>query len=537
MATIAFIVPPNYAVPHAQFNLERVGLGYLAAPLREAGYHVVILDGIIGRMSWDEIISQTVSCQPLLIGISLMSHDDFLEFKEELAKTRQLLPKSHICLGGTFPSLNWKALLNRLVEIDSIVCGDGDKTIVELADSLKNGLSYNKIPGVAINKDGTPRLSYSRTDWKLDQLPFPSRDQLHDVISSGGPASILTSRGCYGRCNFCALHAISRSLDSRRVRYRSATNVTDEMETLYRHNGAKRFYFLDENFIGPGRRGRKRARDIAREIKRREMKISFSLECRCGDVEEKTFQELSTAGLQRVFLGVESTDQAELDTLRKDQSVAIIFQALDILKRLKIHVEIGFILFTPWSTLKSLANKRQFLEEFGPHATASLGSYLSIVPGTELEGSLRASGLVRGEWPSYRFEFQDRRASILFGLVQRELVSPWNETLQKLLNRQWSQENDWSIKHSLMRDENPALQFVDDLLQWAANKRLHHFDALFDVVAKLSLPEDVDTPPSWALDSLNEIATNSRRHAAETTALLMSLDDWEDSQKEFAAEV
>lgn len=525
MLKIVLIVPPGYSVPHAQFNLERLGLGYLASPLRAFGHHVTIVDGIIERLDWAELLTRIWELRPDVLGVSLMSHHGVAQLHNFLREARSALPSLHICLGGMFPSINWKELLETLPEVDSVICGEGEGTIVALASALEDKAALNSIPGLAVRTSSGVSFEPARTPIELDELLWPARDQLPTILARGGPAALISSRGCYARCTFCTIEAVTRSLYPRPQRYRSPGSIVDEMERLQGEYGARRFYFVDENFIGPGRRGRERAQAIAREITRRRLDVAFSLECRCMDVEAETFKDLVEAGLQRVFLGVETIEQEELDRFHKAQDRQMVDRAIRILRDLGVHVEIGFILFTPWSTLESLARKRRFLEEFGPNTTASLGSYLSVMPGTEVERQLRTEHLLGGAWPDYWFEFRDRRAAILFGLVQQELVTPWNEVIQELLGYQWNQPFDWGIEHARLRSADPALDFVNELLQWTASMRFEHFDALMEIVSQLSLPRDVENPPGWARDALREIAGASRRHAAEVSAMLRALED------------
>jgi anaerobic magnesium-protoporphyrin IX monomethyl ester cyclase len=525
MLNIVLIVPPGYSVPHAQFNLERLGLGYLAAPLRAVSHGVAILDCIIDRLDWAELLTRIRALRPQLLGVSLMSHHGVTRLHNFLCEARIALPSIHICLGGMFPSLNWKELLETLPEVDSVICGEGEGTIVSLASALQDGTPLDSIPGLAVRTTSGAHFEVARTPIDLDELLLPARDQLPAVLARGGPAALISSRGCYARCTFCTIEAVTRSLYPRPQRYRSPGSVVDEMEQLQREYGARRFYFVDENFLGPGRHGRERAQAIAREIKRRRLDVAFSLECRCMDVEAETFRELVEAGMQRVFLGVETIEQEELDRFRKAQDRQMVDRAIGILRDLGVHVEIGFILFTPWSTLESLARKRHFLEEFGSNTTASLGSYLSVMPGTELERQLRDEHLLAGEWPDYWFEFRDQRAAILFGLVQQELVTPWNEVIQELLSHQWNQPLDWGIEHARARSADTALDFVNELLQWTSSVRFEHFDALLEIVSRLSLSQDADNPPEWARDALREVSGASRRHAAEVSALLRALGD------------
>lgn len=519
-ATVLLIVPPHYSVPHAQFNLERIGLGYLASLLRQDGHIVRILDGVIEDVNWAAIVNKVNSLKPDLIGLSLMSHDGLTELEKPLSEIKNKLPNIHICLGGTFPSLNWKKIFKKILTVDTIVCGDGEFVFRKLIRAILQGRSIHNIEGLA-TRDGL--LSICKlpiAGYSLDDLPFPERDQLPIVLSNNGPASVLSSRGCYGRCSFCALHAIQEQYHLRGIRYRTGLNTVDEIETVYKRYNARKFYFLDENFIGSGKKGKKRALEIASEIRRRKIDIAFSLECRCNDVELELFEILRDSGLQRVFIGVESTEQSELNLFKKEQETEDINNAIKILKQLGVHIEIGFMLFTPWSTLKSISRKRKFLESFGPQATASLGSYLSVVPGSKMVGQLKKLELLRGQWPDYHFDFQDRRASILFGLVWRELVEPWNRVIQELLTYQWNQPYDWSIKHALERKPNGVLSFIDELTDWISERRFEIFDSLYDIVKKLSIPKDIEESPLWAVDKLKNISDNSRQKVAEVSALL-----------------
>ena len=83
----------------------------------------------------------------------------------------------------------------------------------------------------------------------LDALPFPKRvgePQLH----LGIPAAFLVgSRGCYGHCTFCCIHAYLKDAGGERYRERSAENLADEIAELRRERGARMFVFHDDDFF------------------------------------------------------------------------------------------------------------------------------------------------------------------------------------------------------------------------------------------------------------------------------------------------
>ena len=54
-------------------------------------------------------------------------------------------------------------------------------------------------------------------------------------------ASIFTSRGCPGRCAYCA-----GGLFGKKCRFRSADGVVEEMIAVNRDHGMRHFYFVDD---------------------------------------------------------------------------------------------------------------------------------------------------------------------------------------------------------------------------------------------------------------------------------------------------
>ena len=119
----------------------------------------------------------------------------------------------------------------------------------------------------------------------LDSLPFPVRDLLPEVLEQTGYASLLSSRGCYGRCTFCSVNAFFARFGAK-YRMRSVENVLAEMEELQRNYGVRNFAFNDANFIC-GRKGRERAFEFAEALLKRGIKARFSIQCRVNDVEKE----------------------------------------------------------------------------------------------------------------------------------------------------------------------------------------------------------------------------------------------------------
>ncbi|MBW2322867.1 MAG: hypothetical protein JRF41_04990 [Deltaproteobacteria bacterium] len=118
--------------------------------------------------------------------------------------------------------------------------------------------------------------------------------------------------------------------------------------------------FCDDNFLC-GRKGVKRARQIAEAIIKRGLDISFTIECRLESVELDLFEFLKKAGLDTVLVGVESIDEASLELFKKHRPEGLLDRALSILDSLDIRVHLGFIMFNPASTIESIRKNIAFL--------------------------------------------------------------------------------------------------------------------------------------------------------------------------------
>src|SRR5208337_4375395 len=91
----------------------------------------------------------------------------------------------------------------------------------------------------------------------LDEIPFPAydlinlKDYYHDTSNWLNPKnlpintsiSILSSRSCPMRCNFCSMFMVMGP----KWRCRSPQNVVDEIEYLYHKYNHRHFSFMDDN--------------------------------------------------------------------------------------------------------------------------------------------------------------------------------------------------------------------------------------------------------------------------------------------------
>lgn len=394
---------------------EHLGLGYLGAVLRNAGHEVIFLSSILDKLNFKKTVNAIVKADADLIGFSVK--EIFARRTIDIIqKLRKVGVKSKIVLGGHYPTFSDIALLQEFPEIDYIVRGEGEYTLLELVEALQgnadlkaiNGLSFRLGTEIIRNE---PRVLVDN----LDSLPFPLRDQSARLFRKSGEISIAASRGCYANCSFCSIQSFYHQTQGKRYRRRSAENIVAEIEELQKRFNCHQFKFIDDQFIGPGRKGQAEIRRFAEILIDRGLDISFHIMTRVNDVDESLFSMLKAAGLKSVFIGIESAQQRGLDVYNKSTTLAQNQRALDILERLGITTIISFILIDPYSKTDDLIQNLDYLNEIKPRVLKT-GGRLSVEPqviahqGTAIFNRLKQENRLQGNFvDGFSYHYSEKK--------------------------------------------------------------------------------------------------------------------------------
>lgn len=424
---ILLVAPPLCDEPLEMEAKESIGLGYLAAVLRERGFEVGLLDADLLHLDNPQTVREITREPRDLVGFSLL--EGTIESAAAIIRgVRAASAGVHIVLGGYFPTLVTEDLLQELPEADSIIRGEGEFALPFLADALEKGRDWRDIPGIAWRDGGAPIVNGQGRAPDLDSLPFPSRELLPEVLSRGGCAGLVGSRGCFSNCSFCCINAFAKASGAPSWRGRSPVRIVDEMESLAGGHGVRTVSFYDSNFIGPGAAGQARAGAIAEEILKRGLKINFAISTRPDQVDPDLFGLLKSAGLTEVFIGLESMSQKSLDFYNKRTSVEQNRRAVEVLERLGIHFRPGFILYEPYITLAQIRENVDFLRELIESRYCNKFHFfkaLRIYRGSPLEGALTRAGILRRQGWHNLYLWQDpavARFIYLTGLLAPKML-------------------------------------------------------------------------------------------------------------------
>ncbi|HBH60739.1 MAG TPA: B12-binding domain-containing radical SAM protein [Nitrospiraceae bacterium] len=362
-----------------------LGLMYIAAVLEKAGHAVQIFDA--DPEYQDTMLKEIKEFKPELIGLSFLTVAYQRAFK--LCKTlKQELPDVTYCAGGVHTTVKPHDTLKEF-DLDFIVIGEGEDTIVEACEKLAKKEGLDGVNGVMYRKNGEI-IENGKRDMimDLDTIPFPAR-HLIDMTPYLKPpgiirgyaeknqTTIVTSRGCPFKCIYCGSHNIF----GRRTRRRSVKNVVDEIEYLVKQYDMRGIYYCDDTFTLSS----KWVKEYCEELKRRNLNIKWGCQSRVDQTDRELMQKMKDSGLVQLDFGVESGSEKILKVLGKGGAgdrTSQIKQSFKLCKELDIRTLATFIIGNPTETKEDIEESFQVAKEIKADYTAFY--FLTPYPGTDI---------------------------------------------------------------------------------------------------------------------------------------------------------
>lgn len=285
----------------------------LAAPLLAAEFEVCIVDAAIAP-DWEERILREVQ-DALCLGISVLT-GPMIRGAIRIAKlVKQTKPGVLVIFGGWHPSLVPGQTLNERY-VDAVVRGQGELTLLEVAQRLADGKTFNDVAGVSSKPFGLTQHSPERRTALLDDLPMPAF-HLTDFDAYERACGIrklayATSVGCPYACNYCTDMVFYKRKFNALTAERVITEVTDLVER-YRIDEVA---MLDSNLPVDWRR----AVEIAQGFLDSKLRFNWTFQastdflCRMSDDDVRMLGE---SGVSHMGFGTESTSAEVLKLMNK----------------------------------------------------------------------------------------------------------------------------------------------------------------------------------------------------------------------------
>ncbi|MDD5687859.1 MAG: radical SAM protein [Elusimicrobia bacterium] len=324
---------PNIIGAGTGFLTEPLALEILAASIPHHDVH--ILD-----MRIDNNLTKTLdSFRPDIVGITSLTPDVYIA-KEILFKIKKYNQQILTVIGGHHATMIPEDFKESYIDV--VVIGEGEVTFKELVDAFEKKDIFSNIKGIAF-KNGekdlfftTPRELISN----MDDMPVPNRSLTANhrneyFRGSWRPvASIMTSKGCPFRCNFCALWKINNG----KYFVRSPESVVDELENIKEHF----IDFAEDNAL----HDIPRAEKIYELIKKRGIKKTYKLYARSDTIvrHPEIVEKWKEIGMELVLIGLESFKDDELKELNKHNTISNNEKAVSILQENGVEIAAYFII-------------------------------------------------------------------------------------------------------------------------------------------------------------------------------------------------
>ncbi len=364
------LTQPNYAwFDKRVWKMPPYALALLNACLKKE-YDVQLFDPNYNNMTEEEVFHFFQETQPEIVGVSSISTEYIKASRLMNAAIKEALPNSIVIQGGIIPTVILETAM-RDPNVDYWIIGEGEFRLPRLLDELrKSQPDLSSINGLAYWKDGVAQINPPNGFIEdLDSVPFPDYGNLSLLDYGNGVikysagllprqfpyAVTITSRGCPYRCIFCAASTVT----GRKIRFRSANNVLNEIDMLYKA-GIREIIFLDDHFLG----NRKRAVEIMRGLIERK----YDLTWKCANLtifrlDREILELMKDSGCYQMTLSIESGNQYVLDKIiKKPVKLTKVHEILDMAKSLGFETIANFVIGFPGETWEQIRGTFHFAE-------------------------------------------------------------------------------------------------------------------------------------------------------------------------------
>ncbi len=380
-------------------NFPPLGLASIAAHVRSKGFGVEIIDCNIDAPSVEafekHFTNHYKAAGRQLRVIGLTAATCYVKKAYQIGEIcRRLYPEALIVFGGVHATFMSDEVINQPF-VDVVAVGEGEITMEEILA----GKNLAEIDGIIYKEAGEIRHAGARQRIKdLDSLPLPAYDLL--PVLKYRPAkgsykklpamSMMTSRGCPGRCTFC-----NKTLGSQMV-FKSAAGVFAEIKYLADHYGVRQIMFYDDTFTVM----RKNVMELCRLLIENGMDLSWTCFARVDYVDEEMLKSMKAAGCHQIMYGVENIDESVLKNINKKINLPQVIDAVRWTKAAGIECRLAFMVGNPGDNREIVERNIDFIKKVNPDYL--IVNITTPYPGTEMFAWAKEHDLILTyDWDDY----------------------------------------------------------------------------------------------------------------------------------------
>lgn len=398
--TIVFVEPPRdfwfvmgeYLPPPSALLILAA---YVERELPDATLH--ILDCQADHLDWTSLEHHIASLDPTMVLSSGFTTNAY-SCARTAEITKKINPDITTVVGGVHFSFTPDESLQNFPEIDYIVRGEGEHTLVDLITSLNQEKKPSDVLGISYRHHDTvihtpPRPLIEN----LDTLPMPAYhlvehnlSRYHFTMMAGRHTEYMIlegARGCDHRCTFCT----QWNHWGGRWRTKSPKRIADEIEYLNETYGGGFLWFTDDNMNLASR-----GVPLYEELRRRRCKddIMLFFQARTDDIaaHPDLIRKLREVGTYWILTGVETDAEATLAEYRKGEGPAVAYNAMRVMKENDVFSQAMFVIGSRNDTHESIEHLRKFSHDI--ESDLAIYTALTPFPGTVYYQTAKANGWI-----------------------------------------------------------------------------------------------------------------------------------------------
>jgi radical SAM superfamily enzyme YgiQ (UPF0313 family) len=352
--------------------------------------------------SLSDFILKEADFKPDIVAISYMIASSWRPVKRLIPLLRSLFPKARIVMGGNHATSVHRHLF-KLLDIDFLVRGEGEKAFEALVDALAAGkdAEASSIRGVYDRAKAEGPLTELGDTLVDGEVPHPAwelldKERYFDGRISGGFVSdqsitwgfLTTARGCYNNCTYCAKNSGAGA----KARFYADQFVLDEIKYQNEKFGAVGFIVIEEMFNA----NKPRMLRLLKEIKAlgiKGLRLALPGVLYINALTEEMIDALVDMGLDSLVLPVESASPYVLKHIMKKNV------DLERAKRLTAYARSKGIVVQAFFIIGLPGEKPEHLEEsvrFAKSMNCDWSSFFiyNPLPGSPLYDGLVSQGII-----------------------------------------------------------------------------------------------------------------------------------------------
>jgi radical SAM superfamily enzyme YgiQ (UPF0313 family) len=376
------------------YRMVPISLPSIAGLLREEGHEVRIVDAVAPRRA--PFLDDVRAFEPglVVVSVSTPTYDSDVDHVAAVSRAT----RAHVTAIGVHVSATADAAL-RESSLDSVVRGEPEWTVAELASTLASGGDLGAVRGLSFKRGGRPVHNADRGfERDLDALPPPARDLLREEdyflpFLNRPYTLVVPSRGCPHHCTYCTAPIYYGT----RLRRRTPARIVDEIASVAERGVVNDFVMWSDTFT----LDRAFVLEVCRELAARRLGVRWMCNSRVDSIDAGLARAMREAGCTGIAFGIESGVQAILDNVRKGTTVEQGREAVKVARDAGIETLAHFILGLPGETRDTIRRTVAYAKEIDPDWAQFYCA--TPLPGTAFHEQARRSGSLplAAPWSAY----------------------------------------------------------------------------------------------------------------------------------------